>query len=416
MESYVHNTGTFIGKGGIEIFFQSWTVPSPRGVLVIVHGVGEHSGRYGNIINELKGSKISIYALDHRGHGRSSGKHGHVDSFMDYVYDLKLFIDYIKEDAGNMPLILHGHSMGGIIACKYALTYTEDLAGLALSSPAFRPVVDVPSWKTGLAGMLSRYAPSFTMATGLEAKDLSHDDDVVEAYENDPLVHDKVSSKWYMEFTKTCEECLNRALELRVPLLVFHGRNDRIVDSRASETFCRNSSSINKECHIIDGFYHETMNELEKGKVLPIVSRWLMKIMSIKKAVKRKTVVGRKRAAVKVKKTARKASRKSAKKTAKKTVKKKVKKTARKAVKKTVKKKALKKAEKRTAKKKVKKSVKKTARRKAAGKAVKKATRKAVEKSAAKKTAKKAVKKSASKKKPKSVKKASKKSGRKRKK
>ena len=96
MESYRHDTGSFTGKGGVEIFFQKWLVEKARAVLIIAHGLGEHSGRYGNLLNSLTGKKISVFAIDHRGHGKSDGKRGHIDSFMDFVYDLKLFVDFIK--------------------------------------------------------------------------------------------------------------------------------------------------------------------------------------------------------------------------------------------------------------------------------------------------------------------------------
>lgn len=286
MNSYTHSIGTFIGKGGTEIFFQNWSVEHPRGILVIAHGVGEHSGRYNNIINELKGRSLSIYALDHRGHGKSGGKSGHIESFMDYVYDLKIFIDLIKEDINENRLFLLGHSMGGTIACKFALTYSEDIDGLILSSPAFKPAMDVPGWKMKLAGILSRYAPSVSISTGIDASWLSHDSAVVDAYENDRMVHGTVSARWFTEMTKAAEECLNRAMELRMPLLIFHGSDDKIADHGGSETLYNNASSVNKTLHIYDGFYHETMNDTDKKIVLPMVARWIADNISRKKTAK----------------------------------------------------------------------------------------------------------------------------------
>src|SRR4030042_691159 len=221
MSSYAHNTGTFIGKGGTEIFFQNWCVDNPKGVIVITHGLGEHSGRYDNIINTLKGNRISIYALDHRGHGRSGGKRGRVDSFMDYVYDLKLFIDLIKEENSTVPLILLGHSMGGAIACKYSITYSEDLDGLILSSPAFIFGGTAPKWKKKIGIFLSKYLPGLAMPTGLPTKDLSHDPYVIEAYENDRLVHDLMSTRLNTEFAKNGDEGISRGAEPRIPLLLF---------------------------------------------------------------------------------------------------------------------------------------------------------------------------------------------------
>ena len=360
MNSYTHNTGTFIGKGGTEIFFQNWCVDKPRGVLVIAHGVGEHSGRYNNIINELKGNSISIYALDHRGHGRSGGKRGHIDSLMDYVYDLKLFIDLIKEENNEIPLVLLGHSLGGVIATKYALAYSEDINSLILSSPGFIHLVEVPGWKKSLLKFTSQYAPSLTQPTRLDARYLSHDPDVIEAYENDRLVHNKVSTRFYTEFTKACDECLNRAPELRMPLLVFHGKEDKIVDYRGSEMLFNNASSPNKNIHLFDGLYHETMNEIENKKVLQIAARWIVKAIS-KKKISKHAKINRPKKPIKriVTKSVRKAEhiffkKAPKKKGAKKTIKKGVKKivgTTKKTAKKTVKK-AAKKSAKKTVKKK----------------------------------------------------------------
>lgn len=278
MKSYTHSTGTYIGKGGVEIFYQCWTVERPRAVVVIAHGVGEHSGRYGHIINAMSGAGVSFYAIDHRGHGKSGGKMGHVESFMEYVYDLKLFMNFVKEDAKNAPLFMMGHSMGGVIALKYALTYPEDIDALIASSAGMIPAVEIPKWKESLGLFFSKHLPGFTMPSGLPSTFISHDMEIVRAYDNDPLVHDKVSARWYTEFLGTGQECLARASELRMPLLVFHGTGDQIVDFKGSDRLFQAASSKDKSLHLFEGLYHETMNETpaERAKVLDVVSKWIM--------------------------------------------------------------------------------------------------------------------------------------------
>ncbi len=285
MKSYNYESRTFIGKGGIEIFSQSWSVSKPEGILVISHGLGEHSGRYKNIIEKLEGQKISLYMLDHRGHGKSGGKRGHVNSFMEYIYDLKLYINLIKEDHEELPLILLGHSMGGLIALKYALTYPEDITGLILSSSLLMLSIEVPGWKTALGNALSKYIPGMSIPTGLNPMDLSHDEDAVDAYENDPLVFGKVSARWYTETTAARIECLNRLQELKMPLLIFHGKEDKLVDYRGSIEIEKKAKSDIKELHIFEGLYHEPMNEseAEREKVLNIVNDWIKKIIKPKK-------------------------------------------------------------------------------------------------------------------------------------
>jgi len=285
MKKYTRDTGSFIGKGGTEIFFQSWTVGSPGMLLFIAHGHGEHSGRYMNIIRALEGKGISIYALDHRGHGKSGGRRGHAMSFMDYVYDLKVFIDHVREDRETIPVILLGHSMGGAIAMRYTLNYPDDLTGLILSSALMYARVEVPGWKKALGRFFSKYIPGLTMSTGLSASGLSHDSYVIDAYENDPLVHDLASSRWYTEMLANTDECVSRAGEITMPLLVFHGGSDSIVDPAGSTQIFNLSSSKKKEIHIYEGLYHETMNETDREKeaVLSMVTRWIEKLVPAKK-------------------------------------------------------------------------------------------------------------------------------------
>lgn len=280
MKTFTHNTGAFIGKEGYEIFFQSWSVASPKAIIVIAHGVGEHSGRYSALAEYLKDKNISVYALDHRGHGRSGGKRGHVDSFMDYIYDLKQFVEYVLEEGKHIPVILLGHSMGGVIALKYGLTYPEDLTSMIISSPGLIPAFEVPSWKIAMAKFLTKYIPGLPMSTGLKSAELSHDKTVVEDYDNDPLVHGSVTPRWYTEFTGTSDECLARASEFKMPMLFFHGSEDKICDYKGTVQVYEKSSSKTKEIHIFENLYHETMNELkdDRKKVIAVVAGWIDKI------------------------------------------------------------------------------------------------------------------------------------------
>lgn len=278
MTDYQHETGTIIGGNGNEIYIQRWISLNPIASLVIAHGLGEHSGRYGNLINRLEGKRISIYALDHKGHGRSAGKRGHVVDFNEYVNDLSFFINGVIDENPNLPVFLLGHSMGGVISILYAFQNQEKLAGLILSSPGLVPTVDAPKYKLALASFLSKYFPSITVSNELDANYISHDREVVAAYLNDPLVHDRISTRWYTEFMKSAQECLHRASEITIPLFVFHGTDDRIVDFAGSIQLFDAASSRDKTKLLLEGLYHETMNEVEyeREKVLSAVARWIL--------------------------------------------------------------------------------------------------------------------------------------------
>ena len=279
MKSYHHEIGSFTGKGGVEIYFQKWIADKAKSVLIIAHGLGEHSGRYGNLLKSFENKGISVFAIDHRGHGKSDGKRGHIDSFMDYVYDLKLFIEFIKDENRGLPIILFGHSMGGVIASKYAMTYPDDLTMLVLSSPGFEPAFKVPAWKNSIASFFSSRIASLTFSNGLAVAGLSHDAKAIEEYENDPLVHGKITARWAVEFLRTSRECLNNAGNLKKPLLVFHGNADPLTSHKAAENFYHKASSAVKKIFIYEGLFHETINETEteREKVLQDITGWILK-------------------------------------------------------------------------------------------------------------------------------------------
>ncbi|HPA70930.1 MAG TPA: lysophospholipase [Spirochaetota bacterium] len=283
MKRYAHSMGVFLADDMVRIFYQSWQAQKPKGVVVISHGLGEHSDRYTNIMNALAGAGISFYALDHRGHGKSGGKRGHVDRYMKYVDDLKKLVDtLVKTENPGLPVILLGHSMGGLIAMRYALEYPEDLKGLILSAPALVPAVAVPGWKKSLGRIFSVIAPGLAMNNELDPADISSDPDVVQAYRDDPLVHDMVSARWYTEYLDTAEFCLARPAEIEMPLLVIHGTADRMVSPESSRIVFENASSRDKKIFTWEGLFHETMNERieDRKKVLKTISAWITSHMS----------------------------------------------------------------------------------------------------------------------------------------
>jgi lysophospholipase len=181
--------------------------------------------------------------------------------------------------------------MGGAIAFKYALTHPSDISALILSSAGLVPAVEVPKALDVVARLGSKLFPSVTSSNQIDASLISHDSAYVADYTADPMVHDKISFRWYTEMLATTRECLERAGELAMPLLVFHGTDDKIVDFSGSITTHEKASSKDKTIHLFQGLYHETMNEVEheRTKVLSVVTAWILKHLPAKgKAVKDK--------------------------------------------------------------------------------------------------------------------------------
>jgi acylglycerol lipase len=273
----MHEDNHFKGAGGLSIFYQAWVPESYRASLAIAHGLGEHSGRYAHLAGFLNEKGIACFALDHRGHGRSGGRRGHVMSFSEYLDDMEAFWKIVREKNSGRKTFALGHSMGGLIATLWAMRHPEGLAGLIISSAAYAVKIEASPVKLALGRFFSRYAPSLSMSNGIDPNNISRDKDVVRRYIEDPLVHDKVSARWYTSFMQAMEDCNERASELNVPILIMQSGNDRLVDPEGAPRFHSKVGSGDKTLKIWDGFFHEMFNELEKEKVYKYTLEWLEK-------------------------------------------------------------------------------------------------------------------------------------------
>ncbi len=270
-----HREGEFKGQRGTRIWYQVWRPEAAKAVVALAHGLGEHSGRYNNVVGWLVPRGYAIYALDHRGHGRSGGRRGHVDRFSDYLDDLQHLVGLASAAEPGRPVFLLGHSLGGLIALAYAIERPQGLQGVVASSPGLRRRFEVPPSKLFLGNLMSRIWPTFTQHSGLPASGLSHDPQVALEYVGDKLVHDLVSARLFIEITTAAEQVLSDAGRLAIPCLLLQGEDDPIVDPQATREFYTRASSADKALRTYPGFYHEGFNEVGKERPLGDLVAWL---------------------------------------------------------------------------------------------------------------------------------------------
>ncbi len=268
--------GTFTSFDGTSLYFREWSVKEPLANILIIHGLGEHSGRYLKLAEDFNKSGFSVFAFDLRGHGRSGGKRGHIMNFNEYLYDVDNFKQMLHKRSPK-PLFILGHSMGGLIAMNFTIKNQAEIQGLITSSPLFRIRAKVPEWKKKLGVFLSSRIPSLSMSNGLNPYHLSHAPEVVKAYIKDPLVHRKVTARWFTEITKAMEETFRIAKRLNVPVLMLHGGEDLLTDPKGSEDIFELLTVRDKTLKIYNGFYHEIYNEVEREKPVADTIEWMKK-------------------------------------------------------------------------------------------------------------------------------------------
>lgn len=260
----------------LELFAQVWEpeVVSPRAVVCLVHGLGEHSSRYTHVAEALGKEGLVLFAFDQRGHGRSGGARGHISSIEDFMKDIDLLLEQAQKVYPGLPLLLYGHSLGGILVLHYGLKRKPDLKGVIATSPGLHTALEKQPLKIFMAKLLGSLMPTTTLASGLDSKSISRDEAVVQAYNSDPLVHDLVSLGFGKIMLGITKWTLENAGNFPLPLLLLHGKADRLAFPSSSTEF---AAALKDRCTLIlwDGAYHELHNEPEKAEVFKTMMMWM---------------------------------------------------------------------------------------------------------------------------------------------
>jgi len=265
---------------GTRLFVRDWSTDNdegPSALVVLVHGLGEHAGRYQHLADKLSAMGCATRGADHRGHGRSGGLRGHVDGFTQYTSDMNQVIESFREKHGRgLPCFLVGQSMGGLLALQYLIERPEAaLSGAVLSNPCLGVAIQPPVVKVLAGKALSRVLPRLRMDNELKTSDLSRDPAAVQAYEDDPLVHRHASTRWYTSLLAAMDQVNGRARDVQVPTLWVIGEQDRICSPEASTLFAEQLPSEQVQVRRWAGAYHEPHNGPDSEAVLTAISSWV---------------------------------------------------------------------------------------------------------------------------------------------
>lgn len=271
-----HHEGYFKSIRDTNIYYQYWLPEGgPKAILLVAHGIAEHSGRYMNVVNHFVPAGYAVYGIDHIGHGKSDGKRVCVERFQDYTKTLKKYFSMIRGWQPEKPIFLVGHSMGGLISSAYLLEHQDELTGAVLSGPGIKVPDNISNAVIFAGKILSLVMPKAGIIQ-LDAEGICRDPAVVDAYVNDPLVYTgKITARLGAEMLKTIQHVTGSATKIRLPIMIVQGGRDKLVDPRGAQLLYDSVSSEDKTIKIYDGLYHEVFNEPEHGQVLDDVKVWL---------------------------------------------------------------------------------------------------------------------------------------------
>jgi alpha-beta hydrolase superfamily lysophospholipase len=262
-------------EDGLSLYGQGWeTQAAPGGVVSLVHGLGEHSGRYAHLASFLNDHGYALLSFDLRGHGKSPGPRGHTPDYEALMSDISSLLEETARRYPSLPVFLYGHSMGGNLVLNYALRRRPEITGVIATDPFLRLAFEPPALQIALGNLMNRIAPAFSQANGLDTKALSRNPEVVRRYENDPLVHDRISARLFTSLYRSGLWALEHAGEFPLPLLLMHGSADRITSVQATREFASKVGE-NATLKVWEGFYHEIHNEPEQEQVFHFLLDWM---------------------------------------------------------------------------------------------------------------------------------------------
>ncbi len=268
-----HFEDRFVGDG-TQFYMQGWEPEHPKAVAALVHGQGEHTGRYAHVGSGLSEAGYTLVGFDLRGHGRSDGQRGHSPGYETLMDDVARFLQQVATRYPELPVFLYGHSLGGAIVVNFALRRKADLVGVIATGPLFKLAFEPPAIKLILAGVMNSIFPRFSQDSGLDHTALSRDPEIVRAYEADPLVNGRITARHFYGFHNAGLWALEHAEELSLPLLLMHGTADRITSESASREFARKAGPL-VTFHAWEGFFHELHNEPENAEVIRTMIEWM---------------------------------------------------------------------------------------------------------------------------------------------
>jgi acylglycerol lipase len=270
----VAGAGSIKSADGTKLAYRAWPKAGAAATFAVVHGLGEHSGRYARFAGAMATHGMSTYALDLRGHGESEGQRGHVDSWSQWTDDVSAFVSHVQHLVGAEVVPL-GHSFGGAALLSTVLAgKLPDSKRFAVSSPALKLRLQAPAWKTAVAPFASKIVPRLAMDNEVDPAGVSRIPEVVAAYRDDPLVHSRISSRMYTEWQNATVDILARAAQIKIPFLILAGTADPLIDPDGSRRLHELTPSMS-ELHMLEGRYHEPFNDLGSDEVFQVVADWV---------------------------------------------------------------------------------------------------------------------------------------------
>ena len=264
-------------KDNLHIFARYWKPDGDvKGTICVVHGLGEHAGRYTHVGEFFSTNGFALLAADMRGHGKSEGQRGHTPSMDALREDISKQVEEAQKQIPGKPTMLYGHSLGGTLVLSHCIRLDPQISSVIATGPLLRTGFEPPAWKLSLGKMLRNLMPTFAMSNGLDRDGLSRDRQVVHDYNSDPLVHDRVSARLGIEMIEEGLWLLENAVNLSIPTLLMHGTKDRLCSPQASQEFAQKAGNL-CTLEMWEGFYHEIHNEPEKDQVLQYALQWITK-------------------------------------------------------------------------------------------------------------------------------------------
>ncbi len=271
-----HEEGFLNSADHLRLYWQRYTPASPKATVAVLHGGGDHSGRYPGITSALVKAGLQVALVDFRGHGQSDGRRWHVDSFADYLSDLDAFVAKLSQDGvANDQLFIVAHSMGALIAAYWGLSRGRHVSGFVFSSPYLALAQKPPLLQILAARAIGRVVPWLPVHVNFTEADLTTDPELVRWTEQDPLYAHATTPRWFEESTRAQAEVMRRAAEWTAPLLVLAAGEDRLADAETSRAFVDAATSADKRYLLYAGLRHEIFNAPDRERVLGEVVTWL---------------------------------------------------------------------------------------------------------------------------------------------